>query len=159
MKKKFLYVFLIVFSVILLVCSRSYSSPILGVYTFDKVVYFPPFSSSSLDYIENRMKDTKCTIHKDIFRIDSSKEHVKLDHPSYEKKKMDKEMIHSLNKATFQLLSLSDYKNCYKYSISNNKKQKANYCLYVMDNELWLASFIKKPSIDSDIMLNIYKLK
>lgn len=130
-----------------------------GTYGFDQLLYLSPLSSSTFDYAENQMKGTQFTIGKELFEIDFPKgDNYKLEDPVYTKAEMTADMIQAFENSTMGKVSISEYKEKYRYDIYTKDNQKTNYCIYIMDNQLWLASYADNTADKSEITMNLWKL-
>ncbi|WBW95197.1 hypothetical protein [Oceanirhabdus sp. W0125-5] len=163
MKKIILLSLLFFFVSSLIGCSKDNDLAISGKYEFDSIVYLSPLSSSSKDYLNKKMKGTVYTINKDSFKAVSSENHYEISKLTYKRNKMDDELVQAFNDSVWDSswgnISISEYKERYKYSIYNEQNEKINFYLYSMDEELWIASYTDNTANNSEIIMSIYKLK
>jgi len=145
--------------------SGWWSSDVIGgteidIFEFDELLYLSPLSSSTFDYAENRMKDTKVTFYSELFKIDySNEDDYEILQPKYTEEEMTDDMIRAFGKSTMEKVSISEYKAKYRYTIFTNDNQKTNFCFYVMDGQLWLSSYADNTADKSEITMYIWKLK
>lgn len=158
MRKK-IYILLLIFSINSLIGCGSKNKEIYGTYTFDSPIYISSLSSTSIENIKEQNKQTKYRITQDVFEIISTDNKYKISNPKYDKKEMDESLIKEFNTAVFNAVSISEYKEKYKYTIYNEKNQKIKYYLYLMDSEIWIASYINNNVSNTDIIYDIYKIK
>lgn len=131
-----------------------------ATYRFEKLLYLSPLSSATFDYAESRMKDAQCIIGTDQFSIDSPNQdnHYEIANPIYVKSEFTEQMAADFEKSTFQKLSIDNYKEKYRYNIFTGDNKNTNYCFYVMDNEVWLASYVDNTADGSEITMMLWKL-
>lgn len=131
-----------------------------GTYEFDRLIYLSPLSSSTFDYAEGQMKGTKFTIGDELFEINRpGDEDFSLTKPGYGKEMMTEEMVRAFEKSTFNTVSISEYKEKYRYTIYSEDGRKTNYYLFVMDGQLWLSSYADNTADKSEITMYLWKLK
>ncbi|QOX64983.1 M56 family metallopeptidase [Anoxybacterium hadale] len=132
-----------------------------ATYRFDKILYLSPLSSATLDYAENRMKEAQCIIGTERFSIDNPNEnnHYEIASPIYIKSEFTEQMTADFEKSTFQKISIKKYKEKYRYNVFTGDHKNTNYCFYLMDNELWLASYADNTADGSEIIMTLWKLK
>lgn len=131
-----------------------------GTYGFDRLIYLSPVSSSTFDYAENRMKGVMFTIGTSLFQIDYPEgDDYTVKQPGYNVEMMTDEMVRAFEESTMNQVSISDYKEKYRYTIYTGDNQKTGFRLYVLDSELWLASYVDNTADESEITKEIWKLK
>ncbi len=158
MKQKVLFFILIILLSFFYGCSNENS--IFGNYEFKDVIFLSPLSSSTVDYMKDKMKGTKYTIQKDIFSISSKDNQYEILNPTYIKEKIDDNIIQDFNNAVFKdSISFNEYKEKHRYTIYSKNKQKAKYYLYSLDNELWIASYVDNTANKQDIIMYIFRIK
>lgn len=133
-------------------------------YTFDKLIYLSLLSSRSFDYAEKQMSGIKCTVNNELFEIDypaaySMNSNYSVSQPVYQKEKMDLEMAKAFEESTMGKVSISDFKEKYRYTIYTKDKVKTNFHLYVLDDQVWLSSFADNTADGSEITMYLCKLK
>lgn len=138
-------------------CNSTNSKTIYGKYTFNKVIYISPLSSTSIDYINKQMSGTEFIIEKDKFEIVSSENPYKIMQPNYIKEKMDDNLAKIFNNSVLNTVSISSYKDKYQYSIFTKNNEKIKYYIYSMNEELWLSSY--NTANNKDTIMYIFKLK
>jgi hypothetical protein len=72
---------------------------------------------------------------------------------------MTDDMVRAFEESTMNQVSISDYKEKYRYTIYTGDNQKTGFRFYVLDNELWLASYADNTADGSEITKDIWKLK
>jgi hypothetical protein len=122
-------------------------------YTFEEVSYLSPLSSSTIDYINERMTGTKYTIEADLFKIDSEDSTVEIISPNYVKEEVQNGLLILTDVRT---LIGNDVK--YQYTIYNRDGKRTNWRLYVSSDNLWIASYVNNTANGSEIIMSIYKL-
>jgi hypothetical protein len=140
-------------------CNSGNNKMVFGKYVFDEIIYASSLSSSSIDYIKEQMEGTEFAIEKDSFEIVSSNTSYKISKPNYTRKKMDDDLVQSFNNAVFDAVPISEYKEKYLYIIHTKEDEKANYYLYSMDDEIWIASYADNTSNNTYIIMYIFKIK
>ncbi|HEX3077237.1 MAG TPA: hypothetical protein VHQ24_10280 [Lachnospiraceae bacterium] len=158
MRKKVILVSILIIAIIFILfyfMGKSKNN-IYGTYVVDSVVFLSPLSSESKDFIEAKRKDTIFEISRDSFKYDSSDSKVEIKSPTYIKERMDEDKIESFNESVFHVISLSDYKEKYQYTIYDS--DKAVYRIYSLDTETWIAAYSETPDGKYYIM-NILKMK
>ena len=159
MKKIILLTIIVLTTFSYIGCSNNRDLGISGEFQFEKVVYLSPLSSSTIDYEEKQMEGTIYKINRDNFEIVSSVNQYKISDPIYEKIKMDNVLVQTFNYAVFNSVDISKYKEKYQYIIYTSENQKANFYLYSMDDELWIAAYADNTANKTDIIMNIYKIQ
>jgi hypothetical protein len=129
---------------------------IYGTYVMDSAVYHSPLSSESSDYFEEKQKDTMIVIGIDNFTYESSDIKIDIKNPRYKKERMDEDKTRDFDESVFHVISISDYKDKYQYTIYDS--DKAVYRIYSLDTETWIAAYSETPKGKYYIM-NILKLK
>jgi hypothetical protein len=131
-----------------------------ATYRFETLLYLSPLSSATLDYAESRMKDAQCIIGTDQFSIDNPNEnnYYKIADPIYVKSEFTEQMAADFVKSTFQKISIENYKEKYRYNIFTGDNKNTNYSFYLMDDELWLASYVDNTADGSEIIMTLWKL-
>jgi hypothetical protein len=131
-----------------------------GTYGFDRLIYLSPLSSWTFDYAENRMKGVMFTIDTGLFQIDYPEgDDYTVKQPAYHAEKMTDDMVRAFEESTMNQVSISDYKEKYRYTIYTGDNQKTGFRFYVLDNELWLASYADNTADGSEITKDIWKLR
>lgn len=133
-------------------CSNSQKQDFYGTYTFREVSYLSPLSSSSVDYINEKMKGAKYTIEADLFKIESTDNTVEISSPNYVKEEIPKNSSILLG-----VHSLIDSAVKYQYTIYN-KDGKTHWRLYVSSDCLWAATYADNTVNGSEVIMRIDKL-
>ena len=98
---------------------------IYGTYKFEKVSYLSPLSSSTIDFVNDQMEDTKYTIQADLFKVESKEYTVEFSSPKYVKEKVQKDS--SVLSSDIDTLICSDVD--YQYTIYDKDGNKAKWRL------------------------------
>ncbi len=132
----------------------------IDIFEFEELLYLSPLSSSTFDYAENKMKGTKYIISNELFEIDyPDEDDYKIRNPKYTEEKMTDDMIRAFEKSTMTRVSISEYKEKYRYTIYTEENIKTNFYLYALDGQLWLSSYADNTADKSEITMYIWKLK
>lgn len=123
-----------------------------GTYTFEKLIYLTALSSSSLDYANETMADTKYTIEADLFKIESKDFNIEICSPNYVKE--DAQFDSS---PLFNGHILKDNEVKYQYDIKDKDGNKTNWRLYVSPECLFIADYNNSED-GSEIIWKIAKL-
>jgi hypothetical protein len=141
-------------SIVFLSCAGNIDKQdFYGTYTFDKVIYLSPLSSSTIDASNKAMAGTKYVIEADLFKIDFKDNPVEISSPNYVKENVK-----------FDSSTLFDYHTVlgndvkYQYNINNKDGSKAHWRLYASSNSLWVASYADNTADGSEIIMNITKM-
>lgn len=150
-------VFILIAGLVLLVCLFCYGigakNDFYGTYTFEKVSYLAPISSSTIDYINDQMAGTKYIIEADLFKIESKDNPVEISSPNYVK-----EEIPNGNSTLFDVHTLDGDEIEFQYTIYNKDGSKTYWRLYASSDCLYIASYIDNTANGSEIIKSIYKL-
>jgi hypothetical protein len=150
-------VFMLIVGLVLLFsisCSRnSDKQGFYGIYTFGEVSYLSLLSSSTTDYMNERMAGTKFTIEADLFKIETSDNTVEINSPSY----LKEEIKNSLPTPSDVYAGISDDVK-YQYTIYKKDGTKTNWRLYVASDNVWIGSYVDNTANGSEIIMYIYKL-
>ncbi len=68
-------------------------------------------------------------------------------------------MIQAFEKSTFHKVSISEYKEKYRYTIDTKEGRKINFHLFAMDDQLWRSSYADNTADKSEITMDLWKLK
>jgi hypothetical protein len=123
-----------------------------GTYTFDELIYLTGLSSSSLDYANKTMADTKYTIEADLFKIEGKDINVEISSPSYVK-----EDVQFDSSPLFDDRILQDNGFKYQYDIKDKDGNKTKWRLYVSRECLFIASY-HNSAFGSEVIWEIAKL-
>ena len=106
------------------------------------------------------MREARCIIGADHFSIDNAKEKVpyEVTNPIYVKSELTEKMAADFEESTFGKISVADYSVKHRYKIMTEDNQSTNYCFYVMDSELWLATYADNTADGSEITMALWKL-
>ena len=150
-------IFMFIAVLILLFCSSCSKNGdkqgFYGIYTFEEVSYLSLLSSSTIDYVNERMVGTKYTIEADLFKIETSDDTVEINSPDYVKE----EIKNSLPVPSDVYASISDDIK-YQYTIYKKDGAKTNWRLYVSPENVWIGSYVDNTANGSEIIMYIYKL-
>ena len=123
-----------------------------GTYTFDELIYLTALSSSSLDYANKTMVDTKYTIEADLFKIEGRDSNVEISSPSYAKEDVQFDIS-----PLFDDHILQDHGIKYQYDVMDKDGNNTNWKLYVSPEGLFVASY-HNSSYGSEVIWEIAKL-
>lgn len=126
-------------------CSDSDKQDFYGTYTFEKVSYLSPLSSSTIDYMNERMAGTKYIIESDLFKIEDTDKIVEISSPNYVKEEIQNDLSPS-----------DDVK--YQYTIYSRDGNKTNLRLYASSDSMYIASYVDNTADGSEIIMSIFKL-
>jgi hypothetical protein len=101
------------------------------MYKFEKVSYLSPLSSSTIDYINERMVGTKYIIEADLFKIESADNIVEISSPNYVKEEIQSDLS-----TLYDVHSLDGNEVECQYTICNKEGNKTNWRLYVSSDYL-----------------------
>ncbi len=152
--KKVLILITVFISLALLSCSSNTDKhDYYGKYTFEEVVYLSPLSSSTVDYLNERMAGTKYIIEADLYKIESADNTVEISSPNYVKEK-----VQNNSSPLFNVAILLDNEVKHQYTIYNEDGSKTHWRLYAFSDCLWVASYADNTADGSEIIMYIYKL-
>lgn len=134
-------------------CNSGGEQNIYGIYTFDEISYLSPLSSSTKDYVNSQMEETRYTIKKDLFKIDSTDKTVEFCSPKYVKEEISSETSVLSDVYTF-IGSDVDY----QYTIYDKDENKTNWRLYVSSDYLWIGTYADNTADGSEIIMDICRL-
>lgn len=152
MKRAFILIIGLILLVYLTGCSREVQH-IYGTYTFEDVNYLSPLSSSTIDYVNSQMEETKYTIKEDLFKIESTEYTVEFSSPKYIKEEIPNDITLSSDIDTL----ISDDVD-YQYTIYDKDGNRTKWRLYVSSDFLWIGTYIDNTADGSEIICDIYKL-
>ncbi|HYE67276.1 MAG TPA: hypothetical protein VEA58_01615 [Anaerovoracaceae bacterium] len=90
----------------------------IDIFEFEKLLYLSPLSSSTFDYAESRMKGSICIVTNERFKIDNfNEDDYELQNPKYTEEKMTDDMTQAFEKSTMSKISISEYKEKYRYTM------------------------------------------
>lgn len=153
MKRVFILIAVLILLICLSSCRNSEKQDFYGAYTFEKVSYLSPLSSSTIDYVNERMAGTKYTIESDSFKIETSDNTVEISSPNYVKE----EILNNLSTLSDVYTSISDDVK-YQYTIYKKDGNKTNWRIYVSPDNVWIGSYEDNTANGSEIIMYIYKL-
>lgn len=132
---------------------------IYGTYTFDKLVFVSPLVSLTPEIIEAEMSDVRFTFQKNLFEIDSPDKNFRIQDPVYKVEKMDGALTESFEKAAFGMLPIENMRDKIRYTVFDGNKEETGFYVFLMDTEVWLASYTDNTADDSDVFLYVYQIK
>jgi hypothetical protein len=140
-------------------CTNEDKPDFYGVYTFDKVSYLPPESSSTIDFVNKFFKDRKYTIEPDLFKIEDTDYNVEIKSPNYVEEAIPIREIDTVRS------SIGNNEIVTQYAIYKNDGNKTFWHLYVLSDCVWIAQYEDDHPVISHgqqgefyIKMNIYKL-
>lgn len=134
-------------------CNSGSEQNIYGVYTFEEVSYLSLLSSSTKDYVNSQMEETKYTIKENLFKIESTDYTVEFSSPKYVKEEISGESSVLSDVYTF-IGSDVDY----QYTIYDKDGNKTKWRLYVSSDYLWIGTYVDNTADGSEIIMDIYRL-
>ncbi len=150
-------VFILIVGLVLLSClscSRNNDEQgFYGTYTFEEVSYLSLLSSSTIDYVNERMTGTKYIIEADLFKVETSDNTIEINSPKYIKE----EIKDSIPTASDAYAAISEDAK-YQYTIYKKDGTKTNWRLYVCSDTVWISSYVDNTANGSEIIMYIYKL-
>jgi hypothetical protein len=120
---------------------------IYGYYAFEENIYTNPLSSF-LPLKDNMPHYELADNSLKIYNEDGSIQEIAM---TFEKKDFDKNAFKTLFEMYIEIPDISQYRDCHQYAVS--VEDTPEYRLYVMDDEVWLASLTSNR-----VMWCIYKL-
>jgi hypothetical protein len=152
MKKAFFFITGLVMLAGLIYYNNNYEHNFYGKYIFEKVSYLPLFSSSTIDFEEEKMAGTKYTIEADLFKIESAGDTDEIISPSYVREEIPNNVNSLINIRSFIGNNVQ-----YQYTIYPKESSKTCWRLYVSHDHLWIAS-VANTKAGTEIIRYIYKL-
>lgn len=149
MKRVLIIIISIISLVYLFGCSNGDEQNIYGTHTFEKVKYLSPLSSSTIDYVNSQMEETKYTIKEDIFKIESTEYTVEISSPKYVKEEIPKDATLFSDMDTL----ISDEVD-YQYTIYDNEGNRTKWRIYTSSDCLYIGTYIENTA---DWLLSILK--
>lgn len=134
-------------------CSSGGEEIIFGEYTFEEVSYLSPLSSSTKDYVNSQMEESKYTIKEDLFKIESTSYTVEFSSPEYVKEEIPKE-----SSELSDVYSFIDSDVDYQYTIYDKDGNKTKWRLYVSSDCLWIGTYNNNTVDGSEVIMYIYRL-
>jgi hypothetical protein len=138
-------------------CDSDDNLPIYGTYTMDELIYHSSLNTATYDQTAEKLGDTQFVIKEKEFRVKSTESTYELTKPIYVTRKMNDELTEQFQSAVSNMLSLTDYKYKYQYEVYDDK-ERTEYRLYLMDDELWLAIYTTTTEGD-ELILDLLRLK
>jgi hypothetical protein len=135
-------------------CSNKDKQAFYGTYTFDKVSYLSPLSSSTIGFVNEYFKGSKYTIETDLFKIETPDSTFEIKSPNYVKETIPDDINELSNVRSF----IGNDEVEYQYTIYNNDGNKTYWRLYISSDCVWIARYQDNLANGSDIIMNIYKL-
>ena len=153
MKRVFLLVTVLLLLLCLSGCRNKDKQAFYGVYTFDKVSYLSPLSSSTIDFVNEHFKGSKYTLKKDLFKIETPDSTFEIKSPNYVKEEISDDINELSNVRSFIGNEVK-----YQYAIYNYDGSKTHWRLYISSNCLWITLYQDNTAKGSEIIMYIYKL-
>lgn len=140
-------------SVFLSGCAGKGGESIFGVYKFKEVSYLSPLSSSTAEFLNEKMKGSKYTINEDLFKIETPGHTVEYSSPEYVKEDIPDEVTFLSDVYSFIGKDVE-----YQYTIHDKNGIETMWRLYVSKDCLWIANYTDNTKNGSEIIMYIYKL-
>lgn len=123
-----------------------------GSYTFEEVSYLSLLSSSTIDYVNERMAGAKTTLEADVFIIEASDNTVKINSPNYVREEIpdDPGLLSDVRPFIGDEVK-------YQYTLYKKDGSKTNWRLYVSSEHVWIARYADNTADGSEIIMYIYK--
>lgn len=151
MKKIILFVISLVLLVSIDGCSSKDQHSFYGTYTFEEVSYLSSLSSSSIDYLEEKMEGIKYTINDNLFKIEYADDVIIINSPDYMKEEVPDDIDSLVNDNSGEKID-------YQYNIYAEDGSKTGWRLYLSSNQLWIASYVENTAEGSEIIMDIFKV-
>jgi hypothetical protein len=137
--------------IFLIGCSNNDKPDFFGNYTFEKVSYLSPLSSSTVDYVNEQMAGTKYTVKADLFKVESNNIYstLEINSPKYVREKVP---VNTSKLSDIHSFISKDVQR--QYTIDGTHKR-----LYISSDSIWIASYVDNTADGSEIIMDIYKLK
>lgn len=149
MKKAFVMITSLIVIIFLVGCSSNDEEDFYGIYTFEKVSYLSPLSSSTIDYINKQMEGTKYTIKADLFKAESANyDTIEVNSPNYVR-----EEIPDVTSNLIDIRSFLGKEVEWQYTVGTTHKR-----LYVSPDSMWIASYVDNTADGSEIIMYVYQL-
>lgn len=123
-------------------------------YTFEKVSYLSPLSSSTVDYLSQGMAGMKCTITADSFKLEAMPSSIQIETPRYEKEAL------SYSDSPYPMVdirSILSKEVKHQYTILDQQGRKTYWRLYFSSKLLWVAQYNDNTADGSEIIMSIYQ--
>ena len=147
-------------------CSKA-EIPIIGEYEFEDVVYVG-ISSLTYDALLEKKSGIRYIIESDSLKIIYNKRQIiengrlkiidedserLFSNISYAKEKMDENFIEAnYNGRYTRFIELfSKYEDRYRYSLYDEQGEKISYCIYLLDDEVFISGFAKVENLKLSI--------
>lgn len=147
-------IFLLITLILLLIgCSKNDNQDFYGEYIFEKVSYISPLSSSTADFIEEKMEGTKFIIEENLFKIDLVDNTVEISSPIYVK-----EEISNHSNILSDVRSIIGNEIECQYIIHTGDSDKTHWRVFSASNCLWIASYVDTTADEPEIIMYVYEL-
>jgi len=138
-------------------CSNKDKQAFYGVYTFDKVSYLPPESSSTIDFVNKYFKGCKYTIEPALFKIEYSDHTFEIKSPNYVEEAIPTYEIDTVRS------SIGNDKIVMQYTIYDKDRNNTHWRLYTSSDCVWIALYENERPLlikqgEYYIDMSIYKL-
>jgi hypothetical protein len=134
-------------------CGKEESADIYGKYSFEEVTYLSPLSSSTADFLAEKMAGTEYTIERDMFKIGFADNAVEIPAPDYVPEEVPKSPGPLSDVCSF----IGEELQC-QYTIYTKDGAKTHWRLYASKDALWIASYADNTADGSEIIMGINKL-
>ena len=147
MVKPLKILFTMVFSIVFISCnSNTNKQEFYGTYTFDKVSYLSPLSSSTTDYLNKQMTGTKYMITEDLFKIESLNNIIEVRSPKFIKEELPQNSDSLLDARTIDGIKVKS-----QYSIFEKNGDKTHWRLYISSDYIWVSSYVDNTANGQEI--------
>ncbi len=138
-------------------CDSDDNLPIYGTYTMDELIYHSSLNPSTYDQTAKQLEDAQFIIKEKEFQVKTTERIYEITKPVYVTKKMNDELLTQFQFSVSNMIAVSDYKYKYQYEVYDDK-DRTEYRLYLMDDELWLAVFTTTTE-GEELVLELLRLK
>jgi hypothetical protein len=155
MKKLINFLVCLSLSVSLIGCSSNDKHNFYGTYSFEEVSYLSGLSSSTIDYLAEKMTGTKYTIEDNHFKIEyTGDDAIEISSPNYTREEIpdDTELFSDVRSFIGDEVE-------YQYTIYTEDGSKTGWRLYVSPDCLWIASYVDNTVDGSEIIMNIIRVQ
>lgn len=151
--KKILLLSVLSLFIMMVGCSSEGKDNIYGEYNFEEVSYLSPLSSSLVDSLKERMKDSKYIIQEDLFKVQTSEFTIEVISPKYVKEEINPDSLALFDTNFFRKNNIKA-----QYSIYDQDGNITNSILFVSPNDLWIATNTNIAPNGQLVIFYIFKL-
>lgn len=147
-KNHFIILCVFLISILSTGCHNS-SEQLYGEYAIEDIVYVGGVSSLTIDALKEKVVEKNYVLGKDYFKVTDNNEETTYSSVSYEEVQLTEAFIESEYDAFDNLLMnfFYSFDTRKRYNMYTDEKEKVTYCVYLMDDELYISKFAKSESI------------